>query len=93
MNYAIPFFISFILVVSMIFLNLFIAIILQSFEEANQKYTKCFTQDMVDNFREVWSFFDPDATGFISIKQFETFMIQLDKPLGWTLDEALNKRF
>ena len=48
---------------------------------------------MVDNFIEVWSFFDPDATGFLSIKQFETFMIQLDKPLGWTLDEALNKKF
>lgn len=44
------YFISFILVVSMIFLNLFIAIILQSFEDATQRYSKAFTSEMTDKF-------------------------------------------
>lgn len=54
---------------------------------------KCFTPDMADHFKEVWSFFDPEATGLIPMRKFEKFMIQLEMPLGWSLEEALNKEF
>jgi len=42
------FFISFILIVTLIFLNLFIAIILQGFEDINDKEKKVLNNDVTD---------------------------------------------
>ncbi len=39
--------------------------------------------DLNDNFKEVWSQFDPDATSFILASQLRNFLLKLDIPLGW----------
>lgn len=42
--------------------------------------------EILEQFRDAWSKFDPDATGFIDINYFADLMFALGKPLGW--DEA-----
>ena len=42
-----------------------------------------FNSDLRDYFREVWSYFDQDATGYIKVDDFPQFMIKLGLPLGW----------
>ena len=49
----------------MIFMRLFIAIVLQSFQETSEKDNKFMNSELSDHFREVWSKFDPDVNFII----------------------------
>ena len=80
---AIVFFISFVIVVSLVFLNLFVAIILEGFEDTYQKDKKLFNHETTEYFRDVWSRFDPNATCFIRTKDFPKLMLALGAPIGW----------
>lgn len=53
---------SFTMIVTMVFLRLFIAIILQSFQETAEKENKFMNNQLTDHFREAWSIFDPDVS-------------------------------
>lgn len=77
------FFYSYFFLVVLIFLNLFIAIILEGYEETQQKENKLFNQEKLDAFRQVWAQFDPDATTYIRISQLKALLFALGKPLGW----------
>jgi hypothetical protein len=44
---------------------------------------KTFSGKIQDKFKTEWSKMDPDATGFIAIDQFETFLFNLEGPIGW----------
>ncbi|CDW82905.1 voltage-gated ion channel superfamily [Stylonychia lemnae] len=81
------FYYSYIIFVNLIFLNLFIAIILQGFDDTQSKESRMFNQETLDKFRDVWSQYDPEATTFIPIKQIKDFLFDIGKPLGW--DEGL----
>ena len=72
---AVGFIFTFVLFVSLIFLNLFIAIILQGFDETSQREKTQFNSDTMDNFREVWSRFDPDATTFIKTSELPELLL------------------
>lgn len=48
---------------------------------------------MAEHFKEVWSHYDEEATGLIPMRKFEKFMLSIGEPLGWTIEEALNKEF
>ena len=39
--------------------------------------------DISENFKQVWSKFDPDATSFILVSQYRNFLLKLGDPLGW----------
>jgi hypothetical protein len=43
-------------------MRLFIAIVLQSFQETSEKDNKFMNSELSDHFREVWSKFDPDVS-------------------------------
>jgi uncharacterized membrane protein len=58
---SLAFFFSFIIIVVLIFLRLFIAITLQAFQETNDRDNKFMNSQLSDHFREVWSKFDPDV--------------------------------
>jgi hypothetical protein len=64
-------------------MRLFIAIILQTFKKAQDKENKFMNSRLSDQFRDVWSLFDPDGTSFIKTSVFPKFMLQLGEPLGW----------
>ncbi len=38
---------------------------------------------MKERFRDSWSHFDPEATGFMGITELPLFLLDLGEPLGW----------
>lgn len=55
-----------------IFVNLFISLIYESFSYVYQRSggLSVITREEIRNFKQAWSFFDPDGTGFISKDAF-----------------------
>lgn len=86
------FFFFYTLVVKLIFLNLFIAIILQGFEDTNQREQSNFNNDVNDGFKEKWADFDPHASSFIEKEQFVDFLYHLGPPLGLKEEEISRKQ-
>jgi lysylphosphatidylglycerol synthetase-like protein (DUF2156 family) len=79
------YFFSFALIVSTIFIRLFIAIILQIFKQTTERQNKFMSSDLNEHFRKTWALFDPDATGFIRTHSYRRFLIALGEPLGWNV--------
>jgi hypothetical protein len=61
------YFYSFYLLVNLIFLNLFVAIILEGLEQTRLKDAHCLNEELIFNFRKSWAKFDPNGTSFIKI--------------------------
>lgn len=83
--FANVFFFSYTLIIGMVFLKLFIAIILQTFQDITEHDNKFINSELGDHFRDIWAKFDPDATGYITEKMYPKFLIALGNPLGWDL--------
>jgi hypothetical protein len=62
---AIPFFITFMVMVSITFMNMFIAIILEGFDEYHEEESNRVSQETINDFTKSWQEFDPLATGYI----------------------------
>ena len=77
------YFYFYILLVSLIFLNIFIAIILQGYFQTQEMEQQELNSAILENFRDAWSKFDPDASKFIDINYFSDLMFALGQPLGW----------
>jgi hypothetical protein len=77
------YFYSYIVLVSLVFLNLFIAIILQAFDDIQDQSNKTFNQDMKDLFLDCWVMFDPEGDKFIPKSKFGDLMFEIGHPLGW----------
>ena len=56
------FFVSFLLIMTLVFLNLFIAIILQVFADIRAKEDTEINEESVDAFKDTWVQFDPDVS-------------------------------
>ena len=83
------FFGSYLVMLTLVFLNLFIAIILNGYFETVDKSKQYLDQDLIEIFKDSWSKFDPTATGFIKITEVKTFLFELNAPLGW--DESFKE--
>lgn len=81
---AIVFFTSFVIMISLVFINLFVAIILEGFDETIVENDQPFNIQAHEKVRTVWSTYDPFASGFIRIKDFPRFMLKLGPPIGWS---------
>ena len=88
---GVVFFYSFLLVVRLVFLNLFIAVILDGFDSVGVQERRTLNSDLLDNFQHNWTRYDSNATGFIKIFDFPKLLMDLGAPLGinpkHTLDE------
>ena len=82
--FSIFYFISFRVVLEMVFLNLFVAIILQGFEDTNTSDEAVLNAEVAEYFTLTWSKFDPDANGQIKCEQLNSLLFQLDAPMGWS---------
>ena len=60
----------FLTLVTLTFLNLFIAIILAGYFDARDMEKKILNGEILDQYQEQWSYLDPDATDKISIDKF-----------------------
>ena len=90
------YFFTFNLFVAFIFLNLFIGVILEGFDESNDT-ALLFSSDDFRRFKEHWQKFDPDADCLISIPQFREFLQTLYAPWGFgeevvATDRELNQK-
>ncbi|KAG5306217.1 SCN60 protein, partial [Acromyrmex insinuator] len=79
---AITYFTSFIIISYMIVINMYIAIILENFNQAHQEEEIGIVEDDLEMFYIRWSKYDPHATQFISFSQLSDFIASLDPPLG-----------
>lgn len=80
------------MIVTLIFLNMFIAIILQGYADTCDRNAKMFNNEMRDHFRETWSKYDQDATGCINVEDFPKLMMDLKAPLGWSESYKKNEK-
>uniref|UniRef100_A0A1I8GYA6 Sodium channel protein n=1 Tax=Macrostomum lignano TaxID=282301 RepID=A0A1I8GYA6_9PLAT len=79
---AVIFMASFVFVTRLIVINLYIAIILENFNQAHEQEEVGITDDDFDMFYMVWERYDPHASQYIKYEQLSEFVDELDEPLG-----------
>ena len=82
-NYAYLYFITYQLVLSMILINLFMAVIIKTFEETSKAESFLIPSHNFTQFVDSWKKFDGDAISFIPLKDLEDFFMSLEQPMGW----------
>lgn len=73
---------SYILIIFLVVINMFIAVILENFNQAHEQEEAGITEDDFDMFYLIWERYDPLATQFIKYEQLSIFVADLDPPLG-----------
>ena len=76
---AFYFFYIFQILLSQIYLNLIIAIIVDGFSGASEADKLPVNEDFIGDFEMCWSKYDPEATYFISIEDLDYVLIDLAK--------------
>eukprot|EP00899_Mesostigma_viride_P019380 jgi/Mesvir1/27443/Mv07229-RA.2 len=79
---AIFFFIIFIVLCAFVMLNLVIAVILDNFHSSSVNEEAPVSREHMQRFADVWSILDPRATYYISTRQLQDLIRELDPPLG-----------
>ena len=73
---------SYILIIFLVVINMFIAVILENFNQAHEQEEVGITEDDFDMFYAVWERYDPLATQFIKYEQLSNFVSDLEPPLA-----------
>ena len=73
---------SYIIVTYLIIINMYIAVILENFNQAHEQEEVGITEDDFEMFYMVWERYDPHATQFIKHENLGDFVGDLDEPLG-----------
>ena len=79
---AVPYFISFQVVGSFIFLNLVVAVILENFAMLHNINPRLVNPSDLEVFLEAWADFDPEATSYISFEDLPKLLLKVPRPLG-----------
>ena len=79
---AVPFFISFQVLSSFIFLNLVVAVIIENFATLHHTSSDLVSASDLEMFSEAWAQYDPDATNFMKMEDVPRLIFQLPRPLG-----------
>lgn len=66
-QFSFLYFILFQIIVNFIFLNLFIAVILNGFSNSNEEEGFAVFKNNIALFKHLWQQYDPSATGFIKV--------------------------
>lgn len=80
---SLAYFFSYLILVKLVFLNLFIAIILEGFEDTVNSENKLLNNEKLAYFFEKWHYFDHYGKGKIAIKDLKPFLFQLGAPIGF----------
>lgn len=78
---AVLFFVSYIVLIVLIIINMYIAVILENFNQAQSQDEAGITEDDLEAYYVCWENFDPKATQFIKYSQLPDFIDALDPPL------------
>lgn len=88
-----PYLLSYTLVVTMVMFNLFIGVIIEGFQEANEGDRKLIKKDTIATYIELWSEYDPYATCLMDLSDVESFLYKLPPPMGLlNLNKKMNYR-
>lgn len=82
LNEAYIFFISFIIIFTLVLLNLFVAIILEAFSETSKNEDSLIPPAEILNFKKEWAKFDPEGTSMIPMTKLLPFLRMIPPPLG-----------
>jgi len=80
---VVPYYLAFLLLNYFVLLNLFIAVILENFGQANKLEDSVLTPSDFAFFTEVWKEFDPQATQTINSSKVELILKKVPPPLGF----------
>ncbi|KAH9426448.1 hypothetical protein DERP_011017, partial [Dermatophagoides pteronyssinus] len=78
---AIAFLVSYLIISSLIIINMYIAVILENYSQAAEDVHEGLTDDDYDMYYEIWQRFDPKGTQFIAYSQLSDFVHALEEPL------------
>ena len=78
---AVLYMVSFILVTFMVIVNMYIAVILENFNQATEDEEVGVTDDDIQMFYAHWQRYDPHATQYIDYSRLSDFLDELDPPL------------
>ena len=90
---AVFFFVSYISLIVLIMINMYIAVILENFNQAQSQDEAGITEDDLESYYSSWEQFDPKATQFIKYYALPDFLDSLEGPLRvakpnyWFLEE------
>ena len=73
---------SFVVLITMLIINLSVAAVIQGLETARQENCGLVSADDVDNFIELWKYYDPSAKGWIGAENLIYLLYELELPLG-----------
>uniref|UniRef100_A0A7S3C4M4 Sodium channel protein n=1 Tax=Haptolina ericina TaxID=156174 RepID=A0A7S3C4M4_9EUKA len=79
---SVPYFISFGLIGTFVFLNLIVAVILENFSKLSETNPELVSASDIVTFTEVWSEFDPDADKKIATVKLPRLVLRLPPPMG-----------
>lgn len=74
--------VSYVIIVRMVLINMYIAVILENYEQAHEQEEIGITEDDFEHFYQVWEKYDPYATQFVRLDQLTDLLAELDPPLG-----------
>eukprot|EP00112_Aurelia_sp_Birch-Aquarium-sp1_P005842 Seg1660.2 transcript_id=Seg1660.2/GoldUCD/mRNA.D3Y31 product="Sodium channel protein 60E" protein_id=Seg1660.2/GoldUCD/D3Y31 len=78
---AVVYMVTFILVTFMVIVNMYIAVILENFNQATEDEEIGITDDDIQMFYTYWQKYDPHATQYIDFLQLSDFLDELEPPL------------
>nr|KAF6451090.1 sodium voltage-gated channel alpha subunit 7 [Molossus molossus] len=79
---GIIYFVSYILIVWLIIVNMYIVVVVDFLNIASKKKAKSLSEDDFRKFFQVWKRFDPDGTQYIDSSKLSDFAAALDPPLS-----------
>ncbi|XP_066925644.1 sodium channel protein 1 brain-like isoform X3 [Clytia hemisphaerica] len=79
---AVAYFVTFILITYLIIVNMYIAVILENFNQAHEQEEIGITDEDIEMFYAVWQLYDPLATQFIDYEKLPFLVANLGPPLG-----------
>ena len=79
---AYPYFISYVYIVTLILVNLFLAIVVGGYIESKKENEAVITPGQMDEFLDKWAEYDPQGTGFVTPNEYAFLIHDLPQPLG-----------
>ena len=76
------FFLTFVVLAQMVFINLFIAFVLQAYMNSYNENVSMITIEDYAKLTELWQDYDPKATGLIDPQDVAFLVYELVEPLG-----------
>ena len=83
------YFITFMVVLQMIIINLTVAAVIDGLASARKDNTGIIKKDEINELVQLWSHYDPKATGWVNVTDLVFLLYELPQPMGYGKDRTL----